>query len=213
MSLFGMSSLDLFASALGAFILISIIIFPLIADTSRSDPAEPIPLLAAVSCPEPIVCPVCPAVTTPAPAPAPVVAAAPETPPAASEPVTCRVCPPIPDPVAVSRARPRPDAADGDLLSRMAPSFGIGLVAFGSAGDAGRLSRSDPGGHPTMPGHFQSIPATARAAAVMKNPLLSFWTPSPSPSLRRTNPETHENPETRYCCDDRLNLGCEPWSK
>ena len=41
----------------------------------------------------------------------------------------------------------------------------------------------------------------------IKNPLLSFWTPSPSPSLRRANPETHENPETRYCCDDRLNLG------
>ena len=41
----------------------------------------------------------------------------------------------------------------------------------------------------------------------IKNPLLSFWTPSPSPNLRRANPETHENPETRYCCDDRLNLG------
>ena len=172
-----MASLDLFASALGAFILISIIIFPLIADASRSEPAEPIPLLAAVSCPEPIVCPVfpaflvppapvaCPAVPTPSPAPTPVAVAAPETPPAAPEPVTCPVCPPIPDPVPCPARDPGPVpptatyqlphldlviALDitssmgpqvaalkaevgqlSNLLSRMAPSFGIGLVAFG----------------------------------------------------------------------------------
>ena len=174
LSIFSMSSLDLFASALGAFILISIIIFPLIADASRSEPAEPVPLLAAASCPEPIVCPafpappapvVCPAVPTPAPAPAPVVAAAPETPPAAPEPATCPVCPPIPEPVPCPARDPDPApptatyqlphldlviALDitssmgpqvaalkaevgqlSDLLSRMAPSFGIGLVAFG----------------------------------------------------------------------------------
>ena len=177
LTLFGMASLDLFASALGAFILISIIIFPLIADASRSEPAEPIPLLAAVSCPEPIVCPVfpaflvppapvaCPAVPTPSPAPTPVAVAAPETPPAAPEPVTCPVCPPIPDPVPCPARDPGPApptatyqlphldlviALDitssmgpqvaalkaevgqlSNLLSRMAPSFGIGLVAFG----------------------------------------------------------------------------------
>ncbi len=177
LTLFGMASLDLFASALGAFILISIIIFPLIADASRSEPAEPIPLLAVVPCPEPIVCPVspafpappapvaCPAVPTPSPAPARVSVAAPETPPAAPEPVTCPVCPPIPDPVPCPARDPGPVpptatyqlphldlviALDitssmgpqvaalkaevgqlSDLLSRMAPSFGIGLVAFG----------------------------------------------------------------------------------
>ena len=175
LSLFGMSSLDLFASALGAFILISIIIFPLIADASRSEPAEPIPLLAAAACPEPIVCPVfpalpappapvaCPAVPTPSPAPVPF--AVPETPPTAPEPVACPVCPPIPDPVPCPARDPGPApptatyqlphldlviALDitssmgrqvaalkaevgqlSDLLSRMAPSFGIGLVAFG----------------------------------------------------------------------------------
>ncbi len=171
LSLFGMSSLDLFASALGAFILISIIIFPLISDASRSEPAEPIPLLAAAPCPEPIVCPVCPVlplplppVATPSPAPAPV-AAVPETPPADPEPVDCPVCPPIPDPVPCPAPDPDPAlptatyqlphldlviALDitssmgpqvaalkaevgqlSNLLSRMAPSFGIGLVAFG----------------------------------------------------------------------------------
>lgn len=170
-SLFGMSSLDLFASALGAFILISIIIFPLISDASRSEPAEPVPLLAAAPCPEPIVCPVCPdlpvllpPVATPSPAPARV-AAVPETPPAVPEPVPCPVCPPIPDPVPCPAQDPGPAPATAtyqlphldlvvalditssmgpqvealkaevgqlsDLLSRMAPSFGIGLVAFG----------------------------------------------------------------------------------
>ena len=179
LTLFGMASLDLFASALGAFILISIIIFPLIADASRSEPAEPIPMLAAVPCPEPIVCPVlptypalptpvaCPAVPTPAPTPTPalVVAAVPETPPADPEPVTCPVCPAVPAPVPCPQPDPGPvpptatyqlphldlvialdvtssmgpqvaalKAEVGQLsvlLSRMAPSFGIGLIAFG----------------------------------------------------------------------------------
>ncbi len=182
-----MSSLDLFASALGAFILISIIIFPLIADASRSEPAEPIPLLAMAPCPEPIVCPVCPsfpalptpvacpAVPAPIPCPAPVVVTVPETPPAAPEPVSCPVCPsvpaptPCPDPVPCPAAVPCPAPGPApptatyqlphldlvlalditssmapqvaalkaevgqlsDLLSRMAPSFAIGLVAFG----------------------------------------------------------------------------------
>ena len=175
-SIFSMSSLDLFASALGAFILISIIIFPLIADASRSEPAEPIPLLAAAPYPEPMVCPVCPAFpappapvvcpAVPAPSPAPTrVAAVPEAAPVAPEPATCPVCPAIPDPVPCPARDPDPASTTAnyqlphldlvialditssmgpqvaalkaevgqlsDLLSRMAPSFGIGLVAFG----------------------------------------------------------------------------------
>lgn len=170
-----MSSLDLFASALGAFILISIIIFPLIADASRSEPAEPIPLLAMAPCPEPIVCPVCPsfpvlptpvacpAVPALSPTPAPVAVAVPETPQAAPEPVTCPICPQVPAPVPCPDPGPAPATATyqlphldlvvalditssmapqvaalkaevgqlSDLLSRMAPSFAIGLVAFG----------------------------------------------------------------------------------
>lgn len=179
LSLFGMSSLDLFASALGAFILISIIIFPLIADASRSEPAEPVPILALAPPVEPIVCPACPSlpaapepvacpvVVAPSPAPEPVVAAVPEAPPPPEpEPVACPVCPaipapaPCPEPVA---APPAPVASNyqlphldlvialdvtssmvkqiaalkaevgqlSDLLSRMAPSFAVGMVAFG----------------------------------------------------------------------------------
>ena len=173
-TLFGMASLDLFASALGAFILISIIIFPLIADPSRSEPAESVPLLAAAPPPEPVdcpVCPVCPAVpvpvpypvpSPPAPTPVPVTVPAPATPP---EDEPCPVCPPVPDPVPCPEPAPCPAPAAStyqlphvdlvialdvtssmmrqvaalkaevgqlsDLLSRMAPSFGIGLVAFG----------------------------------------------------------------------------------
>ena len=178
LTLFGMASLDLFASALGAFILISIIIFPLIADTSRSEPAEPVPLLAVAPPLEPIVCPVCPTFPTlpapvacpapspPSPTPQPVTAPVPAAPPVAEpEPLTCPVCPAVPAPVPCPAPAPAPTpgastyqlphvdlviALDvtssmtrqvaalkaevgqlSDLLSRMAPSFGIGLVAFG----------------------------------------------------------------------------------
>ncbi len=176
LTLFGMASLDLFASALGAFILISIIIFPLIADTSRSDPAEPVPLLAEIPPPEPIVCPVCPTFPTlptpvacPAPSPAaptpqPATVPVPAAPPAPEpEPVSCPVCPTVPAPTPCPKPSPTPSTSTyqlphvdlvialdvtssmtrqvaalkaevgqlSDLLSRMAPSFGIGLVAFG----------------------------------------------------------------------------------
>lgn len=178
LTLFGMASLDLFASALGAFILISIIIFPLIADTSRSEPAEPVPLLAVVPPPEPIVCPVCPTFPTlptpvacpapspPSPTPQPATVPVPAAPPVAEpEPVACPVCPAVPAPVPCPEPVPGPAPATStyqlphvdlvialdvtssmtrqvadlkaevgqlsDLLSRMAPSFGIGLVAFG----------------------------------------------------------------------------------
>ena len=175
LSLFGMSSLDLFASALGAFILISIIIFPLIADVSRTESTDPVPILAepppllvCPACPglpglpEPVVCPV---VAAPPPAPTP--AAVPETPPAPApetEPAACPVCPsvacpvcpdadPCPVPAPPAHQLPHLDlviAIDitssmggqvaalkaevgqlSTLLSRMAPSFAIGVVAFG----------------------------------------------------------------------------------
>ena len=174
LSLFGMSSLDLFASALGAFILISIIIFPLIADASRDDePAEPIPIMALIP-PEPVVCPVCPSlpaapepvscpvVVAPAPAPQPVPVALPEAPPD-PEPVSCPVCPAVPAPAPCPEPDPVPvvsgfqlphldlvialdvTSSMGEqiaalkaevgqlslLLSRMAPSFAVGMVAFG----------------------------------------------------------------------------------
>ena len=171
-TLFGMASLDLFASALGAFILISIIIFPLIADTTPEPPSEPIPLVVMAA---PVECPICPSpVTTPAPEPlacpvCPVIAepevlvcpAVPDP-----EPVACPVCPtpqplvcPDPEPLRVVAAAPAglqlphldlvialditssmgPQVAAlkaevgqlSDLLSRITPSFAVGMVAFG----------------------------------------------------------------------------------
>ena len=62
-SIFSMSALDLFASALGAFILISVVIFPYFPNTVKEcPPARVCPAPAPV--PE---CPVCPAAPTPAP--------------------------------------------------------------------------------------------------------------------------------------------------
>ena len=171
LALFGMASLDLFASALGAFILISIVIFPLIGDpvATPPDPA-PVPIavnagnLVEIDAPEsePMSCPVCPALPA---APEPVVCpsvAAPSPVPATLE---CPVCPePVqlecptatPMRVVASTANFRlPDldlviALDvtgsmgrqvealkaevgqlSTLMSRLAPSFGIGVVAFG----------------------------------------------------------------------------------
>ena len=70
-SIFGMSALDLFASALGAFILISVVIFPYFPNTSPT-PVDPVvcPVCPpppepeeVPPCPEPVACPVCPVVT------------------------------------------------------------------------------------------------------------------------------------------------------
>ncbi|MDE0075106.1 MAG: VWA domain-containing protein [Gammaproteobacteria bacterium] len=109
LSVFGMSSLDLFASALGAFILISVIIFPYITGASQTTaptasppppqvvaaaptteaPACPVcPSLASITAPEPLSCPVCPTVPATEPMECPVQA-----------PLQCPICP-TPDPSA-----------------------------------------------------------------------------------------------------------------
>ena len=83
LNVFGMSSLDLFASALGAFILISVIIFPYVTDASRtSAPAAPPPppQVVAATTPEAPACPVCPSLASMA----------------ALEPLSCPVCPMLP---------------------------------------------------------------------------------------------------------------------
>ena len=69
-SIFSMSALDLFASALGAFILIAIVIFPYFPNTARTpvvvvaapDPPACPPILPCPDepCPDCPVCPVCP---------------------------------------------------------------------------------------------------------------------------------------------------------
>ena len=63
LNIFSMSALDLFASALGAFILIAVVIFPYFPNTVSECPPARI-------CPAPVptpVCPVCPSVPRPSP--------------------------------------------------------------------------------------------------------------------------------------------------
>ena len=115
LSVFGMSSLDLFASALGAFILISVIIFPYITGASQTTaptasppppqvvaaaptteaPACPVcPSLASIAAPEPLSCPVCPTVPATEPMECPVQA-----------PLQCPICP-TPEPSAAAPVCP-----------------------------------------------------------------------------------------------------------
>ncbi len=177
--IFGMASLDLFASAMGAFILIAIVIFPYVRNADPAPVAPAPPVVAAVQPaepteppPEPAVCPVClPAPTPPAPV-CPVVPALVD----ADDPPTC-ACPsvaPAPECPSIATAAPppvvpvRPTATRpvervtqfphldlvivldvtssmgrqvaslktevgqlSDLLNRLSPSLGLGLVAFG----------------------------------------------------------------------------------
>jgi len=64
LNIFSMSALDLFASALGAFILIVLILLPYY---KKQDPVPPTP--TPEICPAPVPIPVCPACPTPAPVP------------------------------------------------------------------------------------------------------------------------------------------------
>ena len=127
-NIFSMSALDLFASALGAFILIAIVIFPYFPNTIDECPP-------AKTCPAPVPVPECP--VCPAPTPEPV----------------CPVCPAVPEPTPPASQFPHLDiviALDvtgsmGDqvgglkseidqlsaVLSGMTPSLSMGVVAFG----------------------------------------------------------------------------------
>ena len=118
-NIFSMSALDLFASALGAFILISIVIFPYFPNTSRN----PVVVVAAPA-PDPPICPPC----LPAP-PAP----APPVPPAAQFPhldlvVALDVSGSMGDQIAGLKAEVNQLSS---VMMGLTPSFGMGLVAFG----------------------------------------------------------------------------------
>ena len=122
-SIFSMSALDLFASALGAFILIAVVIFPFFPNTARTpvvvvaadppaDPAE-----------DPPVCPPCPPVPTPAP----------PAPPAAQFPhldliVALDVSGSMGDQIAGLKAEVNQLSS---VMMGLAPSLGMGVVAFG----------------------------------------------------------------------------------
>ena len=110
LSVFGMSSLDLFASALGAFILISVIIFPYItgaSQTSAPTASPPPPQMVVAPTPEAPSCPVCPTLAS-VPALQPLSCPVCPTLPVAGEPVECPVQPPVQCPVCPT-PEPSPD--------------------------------------------------------------------------------------------------------
>ena len=115
-NIFSMSALDLFASALGAFILISVVIFPYFPNTVAACPPARV-------CPAPVptpVCPVCPSVPEPSP-------------PATQFPhldlvIVLDVSGSMGE--QVSGLKSEIDQLSGVLIG-MTPSFGMGVVAFG----------------------------------------------------------------------------------
>ena len=116
LNIFSMSALDLFASALGAFILIALVIFPYFPNMVAECPPARI-------CPAPVpapVCPVCPAVPSPSS-------------PAAQFPhldlvIALDVSGSMGDQVAGLKSEI--DQLSGVLIG-MTPSFSMGVVAFG----------------------------------------------------------------------------------
>ena len=154
-NIFSMSALDLFASAMGAFMLLALVYLVFFTMTSRSPVAQPEP-------PEPVDCPVAPPL--PEPTPCPVV---PDTKPLEDALAACRLgqaedrqrtaaCeadnaelneqvdqlefPHLDLVVALDVTGSMTGPLDGlkneidqlmDVMSKMAPSFAIGIVAFG----------------------------------------------------------------------------------
>ena len=116
LNIFSMSALDLFASALGAFILIAVVIFPYFPNTVSECPPARI-------CPAPVptpVCPVCPSVPRPSP-------------PATQFPhldlvIVLDVSGSMGD--QVGGLKSEIDQLSGVLIG-MTPSLGMGVVAFG----------------------------------------------------------------------------------
>ena len=123
-SIFSMSALDLFASALGAFILIAIVIFPYFPNTARNpvvvqaapDPPECPPVLP---CPPAVPCPVCPPATP--------------DPPAASFPhLDLVIAVDVTGSMGQQIAGLKTEVEQlSRLLIGLTPSLGIGVVAFG----------------------------------------------------------------------------------
>lgn len=180
--IFGIASLDLFASAMGAFILIALVIFPHVRNTDPTPVVPSLPVVAAVERTDPVErpsepapCPVC----SPAPTPSVPVCPLAAVPEEADDPPVCPACPAVapqpelkcpslstvsPPPVAPRRPAPTRPAGRvtqfphldlvivldvtssmgqqvaslktevgqlSDLLNRLSPSLGLGLVAFG----------------------------------------------------------------------------------
>ena len=113
-SIFSMSALDLFASALGAFILIAIVIFPYFPNTSLASPSPPVP---APACPPVRPCP-------PVPDPAPPTTQFPHL----DLVIALDVSGSMGDEIA--RLKAEVDQLSSVLIG-LTPSLGMGVVAFG----------------------------------------------------------------------------------
>ena len=123
-SIFSMSALDLFASALGAFILIAIVIFPYFPNTTRS----PVVVVAAPDSPE---CPPIPPVP-PCPACPPPCPALPDEPAASFPHLDMVVALDITGSMGQQVAALKAEVGQlSRLLIGLTPSFGMGVVAFG----------------------------------------------------------------------------------
>ena len=127
-SIFSMSALDLFASALGAFILIAIVIFPYFPNTSRS-PVVVVAAPAPPDCPPVVPCPPAPPAPPVPPPPAP----APPAPPAAQFPhldliVALDVSGSMGNQIAGLKAEVNQLSS---VMMGLTPSLGMGVVAFG----------------------------------------------------------------------------------
>ena len=126
-SIFSMSALDLFASALGAFILIAVVIFPYFPNTARN----PVVVVAAPDPPEcppfpPVpACPACPPPPPPCPAP-------PDEPATSFPHLDLVVALDITGSMAPQIAALKAEVGQlSQLLIGLTPSFGMGVVAFG----------------------------------------------------------------------------------
>ncbi|WP_333609217.1 vWA domain-containing protein, partial [Arsukibacterium sp.] len=64
-NIFSMSALDLFASAMGAFILLAVIALPFFGNISKIPTEAPLQCPEPVICPKPVPCQVCPPPTPP----------------------------------------------------------------------------------------------------------------------------------------------------
>lgn len=117
---FSMSAIDLFASGLGAFIIVSVVLFPYVLNTTRTPP--PPPPQAPLQCPEPVECEVCVACPPPVVCPEPV--ACPEIPqmscPEPPQPQCPQIsCPEVTCPDCPQRSCPEPLTAKPVLIVAM----------------------------------------------------------------------------------------------
>ena len=124
-SIFSMSALDLFASALGAFILIAIVIFPYFPNTARS----PVVVMAA---PDPPVCPPIPPVPACPACPPPPCPVPPDEPATSFPHLDLVVAIDITGSMSAQIAALKAEVGQlSQLLTGLTPSFGMGVVAYG----------------------------------------------------------------------------------